>query len=237
MKLCFDKVLADAGIHRLIQDGYLSEYDHYTIAAFSPESVADTYLREPDRWGKSIAFFRTVSECERLHDLLRPRGVTCEVVTGNSDRDAQLERFRTGETRFLINCMVLTEGFDRPDLKTVFCRDSSKGPTVQMCGRVFRRHPGLPVKQIVQSRLSKWPFTKIATPRQQWLWQEGEWRSLTVNPLINTVSAKVRLAIARNEVRLPEMLPPRGRAAVGRGANRRLKIDEGGSKIEAQRCG
>ncbi len=213
MKLCFDKVLRDAGIHRLIQDGYLSPYDHYTIPEFSPGSVAGFYLREPDRWGKSIAFFRTLAECFELEALLRPHGVACEVVTGDSDRGAQLERFRSGETRLLINCMVLTEGFDSPDLETVFCRDSSKGPTVQMCGRAFRRHPAVPVKRIVQSRLTKWPFTKVAAPNLQWLWQEDEWRSLTANPLINAVSGRVRLAIARTEVRLPELLR---RSAAGR---------------------
>ena len=206
VKLCFDKVLRDAGIHRLIQDGFLSPYDHYTIPEFSPGSVAEFYLREPPRWGKTIVFFRTLADCFQLDALLKSQGVASDVVTGQSDREAQIEQFRTGATPVLINCMVLTEGFDCPDLETVFCRDSSKGPTMQMCGRAFRKHPGIEAKKIVQSRLSNWPFTKVAAARQQWLWQSGEWRSLTVNPLINAVSSRVRLAIASSDVQLPELL-------------------------------
>ncbi|NNJ24271.1 DEAD/DEAH box helicase [Alienimonas chondri] len=228
MKLCFDRVLRDAGIHQLIADGYLSKYDHFSIPAHTPAGVAETYLRNPDRWGKSIAFFRTRAECVELEERLTVGGVTCETVTGDSDREAQLARFQSGATRVLVNCMVLTEGFDSPDLQTVFCRDSSKGPTVQMCGRVFRTHPDWPIKQLVQSRETKWPFTRIAGARRQYLWEPGAatddlipeeaadprtwedrgWRSLTANPRINKVSARTRLAIAKTDVRLPELLRP-----------------------------
>ena len=226
MKLCFDRVLRDAGIHQLIADGFLSRYDHYSIPAHTPSSVAQSYLRNPARWGKSIVFFRTRTECVELERLLIAGGVRCETVTGDSDREAQLARFQSGATTVLVNCMVLTEGFDSPDLRTVFCRDSAKGPTVQMCGRVFRTHPEVPIKQVVQSRETKWPFTRIAGARRQYLWEPGGtpddliaddepdarswedrgWRSLTANPRINRVSARTRLAIAKTDVRLPEML-------------------------------
>ena len=226
VKLCFDRVLRDAGIHQLIAAGYLSRYDHYSIPAYTPNAVADCYLRNPARWGKSIAFFRTRAGCEAFRVRLTDAGTACEAVTGDSDREAQLGRFRSGETTVLVNCMVLTEGFDSPDLATVFCRDSAKGPTVQMCGRAFRTHPDLPVKKIVQSRETKWPFVKIAAARRQYLWEPGAaddaapdddspdgpgWRSLTVNPRINRASARARLAIARTEVRLPELVRREGR--------------------------
>jgi superfamily II DNA or RNA helicase len=57
VKLCFDKVIKDAGIHQLIQEGYLSQYDSYSIPDWSVETVVETYLREPKRWGKSIFYF------------------------------------------------------------------------------------------------------------------------------------------------------------------------------------
>ncbi len=231
MKLCFDRVLRDVGIHQLIADGYLSRYDHFSLPAHTPDGVADAYLRNPARWGKSIVFFRTRAECAAFETRLHAGGATCETVTGDSDREAQLARFRSGETVVLANCMVLTEGFDSPDLRTVFCRDSAKGPTVQMGGRVFRTHPDLPFKQIVQSRATKWPFTRIAAARRQYLWEPGGvaadlsdelpggdeapddfgWRSLTANPRINKVSARTRLAIARTDVQLPEILRPAAR--------------------------
>ena len=38
IKLCFDTVIKDAGIHRLIQEGYLSSYHHYTLPEHSPRT-------------------------------------------------------------------------------------------------------------------------------------------------------------------------------------------------------
>jgi superfamily II DNA or RNA helicase len=128
--LCFDKVVKDAGIHQLIQDGYLSEFDHYTIPKWDVPLLADFYCAEPQRWGKSIFFFHTQDECRHLNRLLRSRGIASDIVTGSSDRDAQLTAFRKGDLQVLVNCMVLTEGFDDPSLQTVWIRPSAKGPTI-----------------------------------------------------------------------------------------------------------
>ena len=206
VKLCFDKVVKDAGIHQLIQDGFLSQFDHYTIPKWDVQLLADFYCGEPERWGKSIFFFHTQQECRELDRLLGSRGIVSDVVTGSSDRESQLAAFRSGRTQVLINCMVLTEGFDDPSLKTVWIRPSAKGPTIQMAGRSLRRFDELRVKQIVQCQNTPHPFLKTATPRQQFLWQCDEWRSLHVNPKLNLCNANVRRAIAQTEVELPKFL-------------------------------
>lgn len=221
VKLCFDKIIKDAGIHALIQDGYLSQYEHYTISDWQPRTVADTYLRDPKRWGKSIFYFKNVQECYELAQILRSSGVMCDVVTGDTDCESQLEAFRSGVYPCLINCMKLTEGFDEPALETAWVRPSRKGPTMQMGGRVFRKHPEAKrdpkyaVKRIVQSKDSKWPFIRTALPVQQYSWQEDTWLSLTVNPHLNEINQSARRAIAAAEVALPDML------AVGVGLKRR----------------
>src|SRR5262249_27120808 len=97
MKLCFDSVLKDAGIHPLIQDGYLSQYHHYTMPEYSPESVAEFYLRDRERWGKSIVYFQTLGQCHATDALLKRHGVRSDVVTGSSDREAQLAAFEAGD--------------------------------------------------------------------------------------------------------------------------------------------
>lgn len=206
MKLCFDKVIKDAGIHQLIQDGYLSKFDHYSIPQWDAQTVADHYCAEPERWGKSIFYFVNLNECFNLHQILRSRGVHSDVVTGDTDWEYQLERFRNGETRCLINCMKLTEGFDEPSLHTAWVRDSGKGCTMQMGGRAFRKHPDLPVKQIVQSKNTRWPFIRTAMPRMQYLWQNEEWASLQVNPLINRINNNARFAIATTAVEMPKFV-------------------------------
>lgn len=205
VKLCFDKVIRDAGIHTLIQDGYLSQFEHYTVPKWDVSQLADFYCVEPDRWGKSIFFFHSLEECFALDAVLRSRGVVSDVVTGNSDRDRQLDAFRNGQIRVLVNCCVLTEGFDDPTLRTVWVRPSGRGPTVQMAGRVLRRYGDQP-KQIVQCRDTRHPFQKTATPLQSYLWQCGEWRSLLVNPKLALCNQNVQRSIANTVVSLPKFL-------------------------------
>jgi superfamily II DNA or RNA helicase len=205
VKLCFDKVIRDAGIHQLIQDGYLSQFEHYTVPKWGASQLADFYCGEPSRWGKSIFFFHSLKDCFALDAILRSRGVVSDVVTGNSDRDRQLDAFRNGQIRVLVNCMVLTEGFDDPTLRTVWVRPSGRGPTVQMAGRVLRKYGDQP-KQIVQCRDTRHPFQKTATPLQSYLWQSGEWRSLLVNPKLNLCNQNVQRSIANTVVSLPKFL-------------------------------
>ncbi|MEQ8787428.1 MAG: DEAD/DEAH box helicase family protein [Pirellulaceae bacterium] len=206
VRLCFEKVVKDAGIHQLIQDGYLSEFNHYTVPKWDVGQLADHYCAEPARWGKSIFFFHMTAECFALQNLLKSRGIASHVVTGSSDRDRQLAAFRGGQVQVLINCMVLTEGFDDPSLQTVWVRPSAKGPTIQMAGRALRQCEDIPAKQIVQCRQTPHPFPKTAMCRQQYLWQSGEWRSLKVNPKLNLCNGNVRRAIARTQVVLPKYL-------------------------------
>ena len=109
----------------------------------------------------------------------------------------------------LVNCFVLAEGFDCPSLQTVFCRPSEKGITVQMCGRVLRKHPDTPIKNIVQCQKTRWPFVRTAGAELQYVWENDEWRSLQVNPRIQQVALKTMRAIAQSKVELPEWLRKR----------------------------
>ncbi len=203
VKLCFDTVIKDAGIHSLIQDGYLSPFDHYTMDAWSPEAVVETYLSDRERWGRSIFYFHTLDECARADALLKEAGVRSEVVSGSSDRERQLAAFQAGDVDVISNCLVLAEGFDCPQLRTVFCRPSGKSITVQMAGRVLRRHPDEPTKNVVQSQGTKWPFPKTATPAQQYVMADGAWRTLKANAIIGQVTLRVMAALARTNVEQP----------------------------------
>jgi superfamily II DNA or RNA helicase len=209
MKLCFDKVLKDAGIHPLIQDGYLSQYHHYTLPDYAPDTVAEFYLRDRQRWGRSILYFPNLRQCYAADAQLKQAGVRSDVVTGSSDREAQLLAFEAGDLDVLLNCVVLVEGFDCPLLRTVFCRPSCKGPTIQMCGRVLRKHPELPFKQIVQCRRTKWPFVRTAGAALQYAWVDGDWRTLEANPNINAISTRTLCALAQIQVELPRYVQQR----------------------------
>ena len=206
VKLCFDSVVTDIGIHQLIQSGYLSKFHHYTIDQFNVDTVATHYISERQRWGKSIFYFLTHDECESLAMKLRSADVTCEVVTGSSDVESQLAAFRNGNVQCLINCMKLTDGCNDPSLRTAWVRDSSRGPTIQMAGRAFRKFEGVEYKQVVQSKNTDWPIIRTAIPDEQYQWSVDSWRMLKINPAIEQITQNCRMAIASMDVKLPPML-------------------------------
>ena len=209
MKLCFEKVIRDAGIGQLIQAGYLSRYRHFTIAEWSPELVAETYLREPVRWGKSLFFFHKMTECRRFDELMAEAGVECEVVTAASNRYKQIDAFVAGEVDVLVNMAILTEGFDCPTLATVFCRPSGKSCTIQMAGRVLRQHPDFDLKQIVQCKQTRHPMLKTAPAAEQYVRGEDGWQSLTLNPMIEQIGRRMLQVIADTPTELPKFLTRR----------------------------
>lgn len=221
VKLCFDKVIKDAGLRRLMEDGYLSKYKHWVIPEWSVGSVCNTYLQNREEWGKSIFFFHTLNACFEALAELKKHKIKVDVVTGTSNREDQIQAFMNGNLDCLINCMVLTEGFDCPELKTVFCRPSGKGVTIQMCGRAFRPFPGIKHKNIVQSKDTKWPFIKTATPVMQFIWKDEKW--LGIEPkseAIITANSNVLKSIAQIKVVLPKSLTEKkkkGRVSFRRG--------------------
>jgi len=205
-KLCFAKIVKDAGLRMLIREGWLAQFDHYTIPEWSPEKVAQHYLNRPDKWGKTIMFFHTLKDCFKAQECLAEKGISVDVVTGSSDRETQIANFEQDVTKVLINCMVLTEGFDCPSIQTAFVRPSSKGVTIQMAGRAFRKFPGLPVKNIVQCRGTPWPFTKSADPIYQYVWKEDFWYGLQTNENAALARNVVLHSIAKIETKLPSLL-------------------------------
>lgn len=219
LKLPFQKMIRDAGIHRLIQEGWLPKFHQYIIDTFDPKSVAETYANEPERWGKTVVFFQTVGECyEFQYNLgkhnLGKRNLTSEVIHGGmteSKKDEILNKFEDGGVSVLVNAAILTEGFDSPSLKTVFVRDSSRLPTIQMAGRAFRKSPGKDHCNVVQSKTTKWQFTKTATSEKTFIHKEGEWYSLGANDAVITVSDTMRMRITMVEAHIPNYIQNRKR--------------------------
>lgn len=193
----YQKCIRDSGIRALIRDGWLSRFNHYSICCWTPKTVADCYLREPDKWGKSCVFFHKYEECLEFQQILIRHGVKCELVTGKSERAKQLERFELGEVNVLVNMMVLTEGFDAPSLRSVFVRDSYRSTTVQMAGRVLRRFENT-IKNVIQSQNTGYPFTKEANAQMKHVWDEGVgWKEIGNNPLIDRIASDSLHQLAR----------------------------------------
>ena len=96
------------------------------------------------RW---LLFCVDVAHSRLVHAALEERGITSELLLGETHQDARriaLDRFRTGDSRALVNCEVATTGFDMPhiDCIAMLRPTMSKGLCVQMLGRGTRQAPG-----------------------------------------------------------------------------------------------
>jgi superfamily II DNA or RNA helicase len=112
--------------------------------------VADSYFKlASDR--KTIIFAVNVKHAENLtHELNRKfiekgMGMQAAVIHGamkKEDRRRVLADFNENKYKVLLNCSVLTEGFDQPDISCVIVARPTKSSSLysQMVGRGLRLH-------------------------------------------------------------------------------------------------
>lgn len=97
-----------------------------------------------DRQG--VVFTPSVASAYDVSAALNNHGITADVVDANTSREERLsiyERSRTGNLQVIVNCGVLTHGFNAPWLSCVVPRmTESEGLWQQMVGRVLRTFPG-----------------------------------------------------------------------------------------------
>lgn len=95
---------------------------------------------------RGILFAPTVAAAVAFADDLNDAGIVTEVVTGETpteERQLIFKRVRAGDTKVIASCMVLTEGFDLPEVEVaVIARPTANTALyVQMVGRVLRPAP------------------------------------------------------------------------------------------------
>jgi superfamily II DNA or RNA helicase len=118
--------------------------DRMNTAALVGDFV-EHWLRHAQR-RRTIAFAVDVGHSVDLTNELIKSGVRAEHVDGNTsqgDREAILGRLASGKTEVVCNCMILTEGFDLPDIGCIaLVRPTrSLGLFRQMVGRGLRPAP------------------------------------------------------------------------------------------------
>jgi superfamily II DNA or RNA helicase len=166
----FDEIAYEVGLPRLIKEGYLSrilikrlpvdidlrqvrrtagDYNAQGVGeALEPHlgAVADSIQREA-AGRKTIVFLPLVQIARDFSDLLRARGMDSKAVAGEdrpADRAATLDWFAEPGPKVLCNAMLLTEGFDQPDVDCIVVLRPTqvRALFVQMVGRGTRVHPG-----------------------------------------------------------------------------------------------
>lgn len=141
----FDKIVYEANVGDLIEQGYLSpliskatatRFDLTGVGKRGGEYVAGALEVAVDRdWvtrqavaelvqfgadRKSwLAFCAGVKHAEHVRDAIRAHNVSCETVTGetpNGERDRIIRQFKDGSIRCLTSVGVLTTGFNSPNV-------------------------------------------------------------------------------------------------------------------------
>ena len=94
---------------------------------------------------KTVVFLPLVQMAKDFADRLNARGLrACEVDGMSQDRAEVLDDFQRGEYNVLCNSMLLTEGWDCPDVDCIVCLrpTKSRGLYTQMVGRGTRLAEG-----------------------------------------------------------------------------------------------
>lgn len=119
------------------------------------ESTADVAIvasykeharRADGTYRPGICFAPTVAAATKFAESLNAAGITTECVFGTTPWDERAEiydRVRRGETNILMSVMVLTEGFDLPEVEVAIIARPTRNRAlyVQMVGRVLRPAP------------------------------------------------------------------------------------------------
>jgi DNA repair protein RadD len=143
----------DAVKTRIDTDGIKTTSGDYNIGELSvrvesylPAAAEEACILAADR-KKWIAFCATVQNAHHFAHELRKRGISAQVVTGDTPKAERAERiaeFRAGLTRCLITVLALATGFDVPDVDCILWLRPTQSPVlyVQGAGRGFRIAPG-----------------------------------------------------------------------------------------------
>lgn len=139
LELDFDKLRTS---HGDFSDGELGTEMERVKA---PELIVKSFL-EHAAHRRTIVFTPTVVFAIATHGEFVQHGVSCEYVTGatpGDERREMLRRFHSGETQVMVNCGVLTEGFDEPAVSCIIVARPTRSQAlyIQMVGRGARPYP------------------------------------------------------------------------------------------------
>ncbi len=105
--------------------------------------IVNTYLHQPDRWGKTLMFATNIEHADHLYGLLERANVRAMVMHSRMDLDRSvvLSEFKNAVgPAVLVSVGMLAEGVDLPDARTAFLSrpTTSRVLLQQMIGRVLR---------------------------------------------------------------------------------------------------
>lgn len=135
-----------AGVKVTAGEFNLAQLSERMAALELVEHHADLIAKRCQDRNAWLIFAVTVEHSAQIAAALKRRGIAADYVSGdmtNAERDARINAFKRGELRALVNCAILTTGFDHPatDAVILLRPTLSPGLYVQMVGRGLRLHP------------------------------------------------------------------------------------------------
>lgn len=106
------------------------------------QTIVD-HILEQDRDWPILVFAASVASAHTIAALLRLADVEAAAVDGTMrgpERRGAIDRFRSGELQVLVNCELLTQGFDAPKVRALYVARPTFSPNRyhQMVGRGLR---------------------------------------------------------------------------------------------------
>jgi len=95
---------------------------------------------------KWLVFTAGITHCLHVRDEIRKYNINCEMVTGETpteERNSILSRFKSGDVQCVVNVMVLTTGFNAPQIDLMAFMRPTRSPVlyIQTAGRGMRLAP------------------------------------------------------------------------------------------------
>lgn len=167
----FRKIVYEYSLRRAVEEGYLVEPKGIRVKSntslsevksgsggdFAVNSLADA-INTPERnqlvvraWmdhaqGRcTIGFTANIAHAVALAEMFQHYGIKAEAVWGDDpERADKIERHKSGKTLVLLNCGVLTEGYDDPQIGCILLARPTKSGVLycQMVGRGTRLFAG-----------------------------------------------------------------------------------------------
>ncbi|MGB5960361.1 MAG: DEAD/DEAH box helicase [Coleofasciculaceae cyanobacterium] len=196
-KTIYDDLICGTSVTDLIQKGYLSNFKLFgAVSKIKTQGIkitaGDFNLKELSQavaeaditgdlvptWNKyakgkkTILFAVDVSHSKQCAKAFSNAGILAEHIDGTTptkERNAILDRFRSGKTLVLCNCNILTEGFDVPTIEAIQC----VRPTLsfvfymQMFGRSLRPAPGKDYAILID-HTNNWGIHGLPDQSQKW---------------------------------------------------------------------
>ncbi|WP_265113526.1 DEAD/DEAH box helicase, partial [Mycobacterium tuberculosis] len=101
------------------------------------------HIKEQKEDWPILVFAASVASAHTIAALLRLEGVRADSVDGSMRRQHRrrvVEQFKSGQTQVLVNCDLLTQGFDAPMIRALYIARPTFSPNryLQMVGRGLR---------------------------------------------------------------------------------------------------